>query len=115
MVNNGIDLLAIPTDETKDQETSETIIIDPNATSLELTASRLRTIERLDGLNNIEMFSMRQNLIETIENLSHLITLKHVDLYDNHIERIEGLAELVQLKHVDLSFSKSIVAVECHH
>lgn len=86
----------------------ETIVIDPDATIVELTACRLRTIDGLDGLTKIETLNMRQNLIEKIENLSELPTLKYLDLYDNHIEQIEGLDALIQLKNIDLSFSKSI-------
>jgi Leucine-rich repeat (LRR) protein len=93
---------------TKDDEPQspiETIVIDPEATVVELTACRLRTIDGLNGLNKIESLNMRQNLIEKIENVAQLTTLKQIDLYDNHIERIEGLDGLVQLKHADLSFS----------
>lgn len=84
----------------------ETIVIDPDASVVELTACRLRSIDGLDGLTKVENLNMRQNLITKIENLSHLTTLKQIDLYDNHIEKIEGLETLVQLKHADLSFSK---------
>lgn len=84
---------------------TETIVIDPDSTIVELTACRLRTIEGLDGLTKIEILNMRQNLIEKIENLSQLTTLKQIDLYDNHIQHIEGLDALIQLKHLDLSFS----------
>ena len=86
----------------------ETIVIDPDANTVELMACRLRTIDGLDGLTKIETLNMRQNFIEKIENLSQLSTLKYLDLYDNHIEQIEGLDGLIQLKNVDLSFSKSI-------
>lgn len=86
----------------------ETIVIDPDATIVELTACRLRNIEGLDGLTKVETLNLRQNLIENIENLDPLITLTHLDLYDNHIERIEGLDALTQLKHLDLSFSMFI-------
>lgn len=85
----------------------ETIVIDPDSIIIELTATRLRTIEGLDGLTKIETLILRQNLIEKIENIAQLTTLKHIDLYDNHIERIEGLDALVQLKQADLSFSMS--------
>ena len=84
----------------------ETIVIDPEATVVELTACRLRVIEGLEGLNQVETLNFRQNFIERIANISHLTTLQHLDLYDNHIERIEGITELVHLKHLDLSFSK---------
>ena len=84
----------------------ETIVVDPDATVVELTACRLRVIEGLEDLNKVETLNFRQNLIERITNISQLTTLQHLDLYDNHIERIEGLAELVHLKHLDLSFSK---------
>ena len=87
---------------------TETIVIDPDSTVVELTACRLRAIEGLDGLTKIENLNMRQNLIEKIENIGQLTTLKQIDLYDNHITRVEGLESLVQLKHVDLSFSKII-------
>lgn len=88
-------------------EQTETIVIDPESTLVELTACRLRSIELLEGLTKIETLNLRQNLIEKIENLSQLTSLQQIDLYDNHIERIEGLDELTQLKHVDLSFSES--------
>lgn len=102
----------VPQDgETKEQEEPETpietIVIDPDATVVELTASRLRKLEGLEGLTKVEMLNMRQNLINKIENIDHLTTLKHIDLYDNHIDHIEGLDTLVQLKHADLSFSMS--------
>jgi len=84
---------------------TETIIIDPESTIIELTACRLRTIEGLEGLTKIETLNLRQNLIEKIENISQLITLKQIDLYDNHIEQIQGLDSLIELKHVDISFS----------
>jgi len=85
----------------------ETIVIEADATVVELTASRLRKIDGLDGLTKIETLNMRQNLIAKIENLSQLTTLKSVDLYDNHIQNIEGLETLIGLKHLDLSFSRS--------
>ena len=85
----------------------ETIVIDPDAAVVELTACRLRNIEGLDGLTKVETLNMRQNLIEKIENLAQLTTLTQVDLYDNHIEHIDGLDTLIQLKHIDLSFSMS--------
>lgn len=85
----------------------ETIVVDPDAPIVELIGCRLRQIEGLEGLNQIETLNMRQNLIRKIENLAPLTTLKHLDLYDNHIEKIEGLDSLVQLKHLDISFSKS--------
>jgi Leucine-rich repeat (LRR) protein len=95
------------TEEGEEPETPiETIVIDPDATIIELTQCRLRTIEGLEGLTKVETLNMRQNLIEKIENISQLTTLKQIDFYDNHIERIEGLDSLIQLKHLDLSFSK---------
>jgi Leucine-rich repeat (LRR) protein len=84
---------------------TETIIIDPESTIIELTACRLRTIEGLEGLTKVETLNLRQNLIEKIENISQLTTLKQIDLYDNHIEQIQGLDSLIELKHVDISFS----------
>ena len=93
-------------EEEEPQSPIETIVIDPEATAVELTACRLRSIEGLDGLTKIEGLNMRQNFIERIENISQLTTLKQIDLYDNQIERIEGLDELIQLKHLDLSFSR---------
>ena len=102
---------AMPTNGTENHDEPstpiETILVDPDATIVELTGCRLRTIEGLEGLNQVEALNLRQNLIKRIENLSHLTTLKHLDLYDNHLEKIEGLEQLTQLTHLDISFSKT--------
>ena len=105
--SNSIPVVTNGQNNSEESETPiETIVIDPDATLVELIACRLRVIDGLDGLTQVETLNLRQNLLETIENISHLITLKHLDLYDNHITRIEGLLELIKLKHLDLSFSK---------
>ena len=70
---NSVQLVSNGTDNPDEPQSAiETIVVDPDATIVELTACRLRLIEGLEGLNQIETLNMRQNLIGKIENISQL-------------------------------------------
>ena len=76
---------------------------------LDLTNCRLRKIENIDHLVNLEKLCLRQNLITKFEGLKTLVKLQHLDLYDNHIKKIDVVTELnplINLRILDLSFNK---------
>ena len=67
---------------------------------LDLTNCRLRKIENLDHLKNLETLLLRQNLITKVEGLKNLESLKHLDLYGNQIKRVDA-SELNSLTNLE--------------
>jgi len=67
---------------------------------LDLTNCRLRKIENLDHLVNLQTLMLRQNLITKVEGLKGLQSLTHLDLYGNQIKRVDS-AELNELKNLE--------------
>ncbi|CAJ0937735.1 unnamed protein product, partial [Mesorhabditis belari] len=91
-------------DQAKEQ--LETLEVEPTAKQLDMTRFRVKKIEGLEFLEQLEYLCLRWNLIKRIENLHMLTTLTELDLYDNQIEKIEGLETLVNLHTLDLSFNR---------
>ena len=94
--------------------------IDNEIESLDLSQSRLETIESFEQFVNLKSICFRQNLLKTLktENLSAekgLSMINELDFYDNQITKIENLNQLVTLENLDLSFNhfKKIENIEC--
>ncbi|OAX41182.1 L domain-like protein [Rhizopogon vinicolor AM-OR11-026] len=71
--------------------------------SLELGGNRIRHIEGLDALVNLEELWLGKNKLTKLENLSKLSRLKILSLQSNRITKIEGLDQLVSLEELYLS------------
>eukprot|EP01104_Vermistella_antarctica_P010754 TRINITY_DN2892_c0_g1_i2.p1 TRINITY_DN2892_c0_g1~~TRINITY_DN2892_c0_g1_i2.p1 ORF type:complete len:154 (+),score=24.72 TRINITY_DN2892_c0_g1_i2:144-605(+) len=62
---------------------------------LDLTINRLKKLENLDKLVNLELLCLRTNHISRIENLEPCgKTLQHLDMYENRITVLEHLATI---------------------
>ena len=75
-------------------EEHELVVLDPEATDIDLNHGRIARIENLDHLQNVETLTLRWNQIKIIENLSSLSTLKELELYDNQISRLENSSRI---------------------
>lgn len=71
--------------------------------SLELGGNRLRKIEGLEALVNLEELWLGKNKISKFEGLSTLKKLKILSIQSNRITKIEGLEELTSLEELYLS------------
>jgi len=71
--------------------------------SLELGGNRIRTIENLDALVNLEELWLGKNKIAKLENLSSLKKLKILSIQSNRITKLEGLESLTELEELYLS------------
>ncbi|KAG1804239.1 uncharacterized protein BJ212DRAFT_1394370 [Suillus subaureus] len=71
--------------------------------SLELGGNRIRHIEGLDALVNLEELWLGKNKLTKLENLSTLSRLKILSLQSNRITKIEGLDQLADLEELYLS------------
>ncbi|KAI0033556.1 L domain-like protein [Vararia minispora EC-137] len=71
--------------------------------SVELGGNRIRVIEGLDALVNLEELWLGKNKITQLENLSQLKRLKILALQSNRITKIEGLDALENLEELYLS------------
>ncbi|CAF0916619.1 unnamed protein product [Didymodactylos carnosus] len=87
-------------------DAAEVIVLDPEATIVELTALRIGIMEGFEELRKAEVLNLRQNLIKKIENISHLTLLQKLDLCDNQIAKIENLESLINLERLDFSFNR---------
>lgn len=76
----------------------EKVDLDPTAIEVDLNHFRLRQIESLEVLTQVEVLCLRWNFLKKIENLNTLTTLKELELYDNQITKIENLDQLVNLE-----------------
>ncbi|CAG0919528.1 unnamed protein product [Notodromas monacha] len=85
---------------------AEEIVLDPEATCVDLNHRRLKTLEGMDALTKVENLSLRWNLLKKIENISSLTTLRELELYDNQLTKIENLETLVNLEVLDLGFNR---------
>lgn len=83
---------------TEGPTTNDIVIIDPDCLELDLNHGRIKKLENLEPLRQIERLYFRWNLITKIENLNTLVTLKELELYDNQITKIENLEALVNLE-----------------
>ena len=79
-------------------ESTELVILDPNATEVDLNHGRIAKLENLECLAQVEGLYLRWNLIKKIENIEMLVTLRVLELYDNQITVIENLTTLVNLE-----------------
>jgi Leucine-rich repeat (LRR) protein len=72
--------------------------------ALELGLCRIKKLEFCDNSGkNVEILTLRGNLIEKIENLGRFgDSLRRLDLYGNEITDFGGLAELRGLRSLDL-------------
>ncbi|EIW83980.1 L domain-like protein [Coniophora puteana RWD-64-598 SS2] len=71
--------------------------------SLELGGNRIRFIENLDSLVNLEELWLGKNKITKLQNLSSLKSLKILSIQSNRIKKIEGLDGLSNLQELYLS------------
>ncbi|KII89932.1 hypothetical protein PLICRDRAFT_40112 [Plicaturopsis crispa FD-325 SS-3] len=71
--------------------------------SLELGGNKIRKIENLDALVNLEELWLGKNKISKLENLGSLRKLKILALQSNRIIKIEGLENLENLEDLYLS------------
>lgn len=85
-------------DKTDDGAASEEVVLDPAETVLDLNHSRVRKIENLESMVNLQVLGFRNNLLKKIENLDSLTKLTELELYDNQITKIENLDSLVNLE-----------------
>ncbi|KAI0691521.1 hypothetical protein C8T65DRAFT_711482 [Cerioporus squamosus] len=71
--------------------------------SIELGGNRIRQIEGLEALVNLEELWLGKNKITRLENLSTLKKLRILSIQSNRITKIEGLEELENLEELLLS------------
>ncbi|KIO34598.1 hypothetical protein M407DRAFT_240458 [Tulasnella calospora MUT 4182] len=71
--------------------------------SLELGGNRIRTIENLDALVNLEELWLGKNKITKLENLSGLHKLRILSIQSNRIVKLEGLEDLTELEELYIS------------
>ncbi|KAG9011095.1 hypothetical protein FRB94_009238 [Tulasnella sp. JGI-2019a] len=71
--------------------------------SLELGGNRIRVIENLDALVNLEELWLGKNKISKLENLDALSKLQILSVQSNRLVKIEGLDKLVNLRELYLS------------
>ncbi|KZP31664.1 L domain-like protein [Athelia psychrophila] len=71
--------------------------------SLELGGNKLRRIENLDALVNLEELWLGKNKISKLENLGSLKRLKILSIQSNRITKIENLESLENLEDIYLS------------
>ncbi|KAG8821722.1 hypothetical protein FRC17_009742 [Serendipita sp. 399] len=77
--------------------------LGPSLRSLELGSNRIRTIENLDSLVNLEELWLGKNKLTKIENLDNLQKLRLLSIQSNRITKIEGLDKLVNLEELYIS------------
>lgn len=87
-----------PVPDLAEEQPPESFELDPEAIEVDLNHFRLRQIEHLEVLTQVEILCLRWNFIKKIENLSTITTLKELELYDNQISKIENLDQLVNLE-----------------
>jgi len=58
---------------------------------LRLSHNKIKKIERLDTLTNLQILSLSENQITKIEGLDNMFELQILTLCDNQISKIEGL------------------------
>ncbi|KAG8932183.1 hypothetical protein FRC01_000162 [Tulasnella sp. 417] len=71
--------------------------------SLELGGNRIRTIENLDALVNLEELWLGKNKITKLENLSSLHKLRILSIQSNRIVKLEGMDSLTDLEELYIS------------
>lgn len=86
--------------QSKEEESNELVILDPDAYEVDLNHGRIGKLENLECLHRVEGLYLRWNQIKQIENIGTLTTLKELELYDNQITVIENLETLVNLECV---------------
>lgn len=96
--NNELSQNSGTEEEVADTETNELVVLDPNATEVDLNHGRIAKLENLECLVQVEGLYLRWNLIKKIENIGMLVTLRELELYDNQIVEIENLDTLVNLE-----------------
>ncbi|PVF92744.1 putative SDS22-protein phosphatase 1 regulatory subunit 7 [Serendipita vermifera] len=79
--------------------------------SLELGSNRIRKIENLDELVNLEELWLGKNKITKLENLDKLTKLRLLSIQSNRITKIEGLDNLLNLEELYMSHN-GLVKIE---
>ena len=92
-------------------EQVDLIALDDETETLDLSQSRLKTIESFAKFKQLKSICFRNNFLKTLlsENLSvdkGFGNIVELDFYDNQIEKIENLNQLTTLEILDLSFNK---------
>ncbi|QRW04079.1 protein phosphatase 1 regulatory subunit 7 [Ceratobasidium sp. AG-Ba] len=71
--------------------------------SLELGGNRIRSIENLEGLGNLEELWLGKNKITKLQGLETLKKLRVLSIQSNRITKLEGLEELTELEELYIS------------
>lgn len=82
---------------------------------LELGSNRIRVIENLSGLHNLQQIWLGRNKISCIQNLDTLVNLRKLSIQSNRIVTIgRGLQGLVNLEELYLSHNgiESMIGLE---
>lgn len=92
-------------------EQLDLVTVDDETETIDLSQSRLNTIENFSKFKNLKSICFRNNFLKTFlsdnfhkeKGLGSIIEL---DFYDNQIEKIENLNQFTTLQILDLSFNK---------
>ncbi|XP_022094925.1 centriolin-like [Acanthaster planci] len=83
------------------------VVKDITTLNLTLTTKddgkKIRYIENLEGLVNLQVLKISHNQISKIERLHHLTQLRELDISCNRIGKVEGLETLMHLQSLNLS------------
>jgi len=77
--------------------------LGPTLRSLELGGNKIRTIENLDALCNLQELWLGKNKITKLQNLGGLKRLRILSVQSNRLTQIEGLEQLTELEDLYLS------------
>ncbi|XP_036367726.1 centriolin-like [Octopus sinensis] len=80
-----------------------TLITTLNLTLSKDSGKKIKYIENLDSLKNLQTMNLSGNLIEKIEKLDKLSHLLEINLSFNFIQKIEGLDSLCRLQVLNLT------------
>ena len=84
---------------------------DDDTDTIDMSLSRLTTIESFAKFTALKSICFRSNLLKTLstKNLeveNGLAQINELDFYDNQIEKIENLNQLTTLEILDISFNR---------
>ena len=74
--------------------------------SFELNGAEVRDLTGLEAAENLQVITLRNNLITDLTPLSGLKKLRSVDLRGNRVNSLESLKDLPSLRELDLSQNK---------
>ncbi|XP_071802361.1 uncharacterized protein [Asterias amurensis] len=89
------------------KQSGKDVFRDVTTLNLTLTTKddgkKIRYIENLEGLINLQVLKISHNQISKLERLQHLTRLRELDISCNRIAKIEGLETLIHLQSLNLS------------